>query len=458
MKTILTWLLQKLKILWEENDLNWKQLYKERLCTAEEAVNCIKSGDKVAFAHAIAEPTVLVDAMVANAKAYKNVEISHMVSLGKGEYSKPEYKENFRVNSWFVSPAVRGSIAEGHGDYTPVFFYEIPSYIRKGIFKLNVFMVTVSPPDEHGYCCVGVSCDYTMQAIESADIVLAEVNDQVPVVYGDAFVHVSKIDRFVESSRPLPELSLPHIGETELAIGRYCAELIEDGATLQLGIGAIPDAVLQALKDKKDLGIHSEMISDGVVDLYEAGVINNSQKGINKGKMVVTFLMGTKRIYDFIDHNPAVEMRTVDYVNHPVIVAQNTKLVSINSCISVDFMGQVVSDSIGITQFSGVGGQVDFIRGAAMSLDGKGKAIIAMPSVAKKKDGTLISKITPYIDKGAAVTTSRNDVDYIVTEYGIAPLKGQTLKNRARNLINISHPDFREELKIEFEKRFNAKF
>jgi len=438
--------------------LNWKEIYNSRLCTAAEAVKNIKSGDRVAFAHAVAEPAELVNAMVANAAAYKDVEVCHMVTLGKGEYTKPEYQENFRFNGWFTSPATRGSIAEGHGDFTPVFFHEVPNYIRKGIFALDVFMVMVSPPDEHGYCCVGVSADYTMQGIESAKIVLAQVNDQVPVVFGDTFVHVSKIDKFVESSHPLFELGLPKIGELELEIGKHCAELVEDGSTLQLGIGAIPDAVLQSLKDKKDLGIHSEMISDGVVDLFEAGVINNSQKGLHKNKMIVTFLMGSKRLYDFARENPAIEMRTVDYVNNPCIVAQNTKLVCINSCLAVDFMGQVVSDSIGIKQFSGVGGQVDFVRGAAMSLDGKGKAIIAMPSVATKKDGSMVSKITPYIDHGAAVTTSRNDVDYIVTEYGIAELKGKTLKERARNLINIAHPEFREELKAEFEKRFCAKF
>ena len=410
------------------------------------------------FAHAVAEPAILVDAMVANASAYKDVEVCHMVTLGKGAYSKPEMQEHFRFNGWFTSPATRDSIAQGHGDFTPVFFHEVPNYIRKGIFELDVFMVMVSPPDEHGYCCVGVSSDYTMQGIESAKIVLAEVNDQVPVVFGDTFVHVSKIDKFVETSHPLFELGLPKIGEVELAIGKNCAELVDDGSTLQLGIGAIPDAVLQSLKDKKDLGIHSEMISDGVVDLFEAGVVNNSKKGLNKNKMIVTFLMGSKRLYDFARENPSIEMRTVDYVNNPVVVAQNTNMVCINSCLAVDFMGQVVSDSIGIKQFSGVGGQVDFVRGAAMSLDGKGKAIIAMPSVASKKDGTMVSKITPYIDHGAAVTTSRNDVDYIVTEYGIAELKGKTLKERARNLINIAHPDFREELKVEFEKRFCAKF
>ncbi|MBP6491712.1 MAG: acetyl-CoA hydrolase/transferase family protein [Clostridia bacterium] len=438
--------------------MSWKEIYNSRLCTAEEAVQSIKSGDRVAFAHAVAEPAILVDAMVANAEAYKDVEVCHMVTLGKGAYSKPEMKEHFRFNGWFTSPATRDSIAQGHGDFTPVFFHEVPNYIRKGIFELDVFMVMVSPPDEHGYCCIGVSSDYSKQGVESAKIVLAEVNDQVPVVFGDTFVHVSQIDKFVETSHPLFELGLPKIGEVELAIGKHCAELVADGSTLQLGIGAIPDAVLQSLKDKKDLGIHSEMISDGVVDLFEAGVVNNSKKGLHKGKMIVTFLMGSKRLYDFARENPALEMRTVDYVNNPVVVAQNTNLVCINSCLAVDFMGQVVSDSIGTKQFSGVGGQVDFVRGAAMTLDGKGIAIIAMPSVANKKDGSMVSKITPYIEHGAAVTTSRQDVDYIVTEYGIAPLKGKTLKERARNLIGIAHPDFREELKGEFEKRFNAKF
>lgn len=438
--------------------MDWKKIYDERKTTAEEAVKLIKSGDRVAFGHAVAEPPVLVEAMVNNAEAYKGTEVCHMVTLGKGLYSKQELKENFTFNGWFCSPTTRDSISEGHGEFTPVFFHEVPSFIRKGIFAIDVFLVMVSPPDEHGFCCVGVSADYTMQAIKSAKLVLAQVNDQVPVVYGESYVHVSEIDWFVEASQPLPELGLPRIGELEETIGRNCATLIEDGSTLQIGIGAIPDAVLHSLKDKKNLGIHSEMISDGVVELYEAGVITGSEKSLDKGKMIVTFLMGTKRLYDFANRNPMLEIKPVDYVNHPCIVAQCNKMVSINACLAVDFMGQVVSDSIGTRQFSGVGGQVDFVRGAAMSYDGKGKAIIAMPSVAKKKDGSLISKITPYIEQGAAVTTSRQDVDYIVTEYGIAALKGKSLKQRARALINIAHPDFREELIAEFEKRFNAAF
>lgn len=438
--------------------MDWKKIYEDRKCTAEEAVQSIKSGDRVLFAHCVAEPPVLVDAMVANAEAYENVTVSHMVTLGKGEYSKPEMKEHFTFEGWFTSPSTRGSLEQGHGQFVPVFFHEVPSLIRKDIFHVDVFMVMVSPPDHNGFCCVGVSSDYTMQAIKSAKIVLAEVNDQVPVVYGQTFVHVSEIDKFVETSHPLPEIGLPKIGETEAAIGKHCASLIEDGSTLQLGIGAIPDAVLSQLKDKKHLGIHSEMISDGVVDLYEAGVIDCSQKSIDNGKMTITFLMGTKRLYDFAANNPIVELKPVDYVNHPSVVAQCSKMVCINACLQVDFMGQIVSDSIGTKQFSGVGGQVDFVRGASMSLDGKGKAIIAMPSVAKKKDGSMISKIVPFIDHGAAVTTSRNDADYIVTEYGIAEMKGKPLQDRARALINIAHPDFRDELKEEFQKRFNAEF
>ena len=438
--------------------MDWKKIYEEKKCSADEAVKRIKSGDHVVFGHCVSEPPVLVDAMVRNKELYHDVTINHMVSLGKGEYTLPENKEHFRFEGWFVGAGTRKSVAEGHGDFVPVFFHEIPEMIRRGIFKVDVVMVMVSKPDEDGNYSLGVASDYTMQAIESADVVLAEVNDQVPYVYGDTLVNIKDMDAIVETSHPLAESASGKIGPAEEAIGKYCAELIEDGATLQLGIGAIPDAVLAQLKGKKNLGIHSEMIADGVVDLVEAGVINGSEKTLDKGKIMVTFLMGTKKLYDFVNNNPDVILKPVDYVNHPEVVAQCAKMVSINSCMQVDFMGQVVSDSIGIRQFSGVGGQVDFVRGAAMSHDKKGIAIIAMPSVAKKKDGTMISKIVPYIDEGAAVTTSRNDVDYIVTEYGIAPLKGRNLKDRARMLIEIAHPDFREELKAAFEKRFNVAY
>lgn len=438
--------------------LDWKKIYEERKCTPEEAVQCIKSGDRVVLAHAVGEPKALVEAMVANKEAYRNVTISHMVSLGKGEYTWPENKEHFTFEGWFSGPPTRKSIEQGHGEFVPVFFHEVPINMRKGIFQVDVMMIMVSPPDENGFCCTGVSSDYTMQGVKSAKIVLAEVNDQVPVVPGEVLVHVSEIDRFVEDNHPMYTIGLPVISEVEAAIGKNCASLIEDGATLQLGIGAIPDAVLSQLTEKRDLGIHSEMISDGVVDLFEAGVINNSKKSLHPGKMVVTFLMGTKRLYDFAHKNENMLMLPVDYVNHPAVIAKNNHMVSINACIEVDFMGQVVSDSIGIRQFSGVGGQVDFVRGTAMAEDGKGRSIIAMPSSTVMKDGTRISKIVPYITQGAAVTTSRNDVDFVVTEYGIAPLKGVSLKNRARNLIRIAHPDFHEELKVEFEKRFNDKF
>ncbi len=437
---------------------NWKEIYASRLCTAEEAVQSIKSGDSVIFGHCISEPTGLIDAMVANADAYRNVAISHMVSLGKGEYTKPEYKDNFTFKGIFCGAGTRKCVADGHGDFIPVYFSDVPVWMRNGLLNFDVCMVMLSPPDERGYCNLGVESGYTYQAIKSAKTVIAQINENVPVAYGDTFVHVSELDKIVEMNMPLFEQAPPKIGEVEKAIGKYCASLIEDGSTLQLGIGAIPDAVLAELKDRKHLGIHSEMIADGVIDLVEAGVIDCSEKTLHNGKMIVTFLMGTKRLYDFAHKNPMLELKPVDYVNNPAVIAKNNKMVSINSALQVDFMGQVVACTIGKKQFSGVGGQVDFVRGAAMAEDGKGVSIIAMPSITTKKDGTVISKITPYIDEGAAVTTNRYDVDYIVTEYGIARMKGKTLKERARALIEIAHPSVREELAKEFEARFNTAY
>lgn len=430
--------------------MDWKTLYQSRLTTAEEAVAHIKSGDRVVVGHACGEPSLLLDAMVKNAAQYRDVEIVHMVAMGKCDYCKPEYAENFRHNSLFLGGSTRKAIEEGRGDFTPVYFSEIPGLLRSGLHP-NVALVQVSAPDAHGYCSLGVSVDYTKSGVESADLVIAQVNAQMPYIMGDCFVHVSDLDMIVETDEPLIELKPPAIGAVERAIGEHCASLIQDGDTLQLGIGAIPDAVLLFLKDKKDLGIHSEMFSDGVVELVEAGVITNRRKNLNPGKSVVTFLMGTRRLYDFVDKNPGVCMMPVDYVNDPYVIRQNDRLISINSCVQVDLQGQVVSTSVGRREISGVGGQVDFVRGANMSRGGK--SIMAMPSTAAKGK---VSKITALIDEGASVTTSRHDVGYVVTEYGVAELRGKTLRQRARALISIAHPDFRAELAREFERRFHT--
>ncbi|SDZ90485.1 4-hydroxybutyrate CoA-transferase [Eubacterium aggregans] len=431
--------------------MDWKTYYDEHLATAQEAVDVIKSGDRVVLAHACGEPCHIVEAMVDNAEAYQDVEIVHMVAMGKGRYCQPEYAGVFRHNALFVGGSTRAAVAEGRADFIPSFFFEIPRLFETTL-PVDVAMVMVSPPNEKGMCSLGVSVDYTYQAVLQAKKVIAQVNPQMPHTGAHSLVSVKEFDCIVEYEEPIIELAPPTIGEVEKAIGENCASLIDDGATLQLGIGAIPDAVLLFLKDKKDLGIHSEMISDGVVELVEAGVITNARKNFHPGKFVITFLMGTRRLYDFVDHNPNVELRPVDYVNNPFIIAQNDNLVSINSCVQVDLMGQVASESIGPKQISGVGGQVDFVRGASASKGGI--SIMAMPSTVKGK----FSKIVPLLDEGAAITTSRNDVDYVVTEYGIAPLKGRTLKERAANLIKIAHPDFRDDLVEEFERRFKCAF
>lgn len=429
--------------------MNWKNYYATHLTTAEEAVRHIKSGDRVVVGHACGEPSHIVDAMVANAAAYRNVEIVHMVAMGSGDYCKPEYAENFRHNALFVGSSTRRAVEEGRADYTPSFFFEIPRLFRSHM-PVDVALVMVTPPDENGMCSLGVSVDYTLEAVRQAKLVIAQVNPQMPWTGPYSLVSVKDLDFIVEREAPVIQLAPPRIGDVERAIGQHCASLIHDGDTLQLGIGAIPDAVLLFLKDKKDLGIHSEMFSDGVVELAEAGVITNTKKTLNPGKFVVAFLMGTRRLYDFVDHNPNVELRPVDYVNNPFVIAQNDHLVSINSCVQVDLMGQVASESVGAKQISGVGGQVDFVRGASASEGGV--SIMAMPSTVKGK----ISKIVPLLDEGAAVTTSRNDVDYVVTEYGVAKLKGCSLRQRACSLIKIAHPDFRDELRTEFERRFHT--
>lgn len=431
--------------------MNVQELYKSKCVSAEEAVKHIKSGNRVVVGHACGEPSALVDAMVANKEQYENVELVHMVAMGKAEYCLPENEKHFHHNAIFVGGTTRKAVEEGRADFTPVFFHEVPK-LWKTTLPVDVALIQVSSMDEHGYFSFGVSSDYTKPAAEAAKIVIAQVNKEMPRTLGDNFIHVSDIDYLVECDRPIIELQPPKIGDIEREIGRHCASLIEDGDTLQLGIGAIPDAVLAFLGEKKDLGIHSEMFSDGILKLIEDGVVTGKAKSFMPGKLVVTFLMGTKKLYDWVNDNPAVYMAPVDFVNHPMVVCKNDNIISINSCVAVDLMGQVASESIGLKQISGVGGQVDFVRGAGMAKNGK--AIMAMPSTVKGK----ASKIVAFLDEGAAVTTSRNDVDYVITEYGIAHLKGETLRERARQLINIAHPDFRDELKVEFEKRFHEKF
>lgn len=433
--------------------MDWKSYYNAHKMSAIDAVNLIKSGDRVVMGHAVGEPSHLIDVMVENREAYRDVEIVHMVFMGKGEYCNPGMEKYFRHNSLFVGGTARAAIAEGRADYTPCYFSEIPYLFTNGSLPVDVAMIQVSPPDHAGFVSLGVSVDYTKMAVKNAKTVIAQVNPRMPRTLGDSFVHVTEIHAFVEHDAQLIQLKPGEITEVEEKIGQNIAELIPDGATLQLGIGSLPDAVLHSLKGQKDLGIHSEMFSDGVVDLVEAGVINCSKKTLHKGKMVAAFLMGTDKLYDFVHDNPMVYMAPVEYVNDPYVIRQNDKLISINACVQVDLLGQICSESVGLRQISAVGGQVDFVRGANMSKGGK--SIIAMPSTAA---GGKISKVVPFLDQGAAVTTNRNDAAYIVTEYGVAYMKGKTLRQRAKELINIAHPDFRPALKEEYEKRFKEKF
>ncbi len=432
----------------ETIDMDWKEPYKSKISSVAEAIKAIKDDDYVVFSHAAGVPELTAKELMAKKENYHNVHIYHMLSLGKGEYLQPEAESHFRHITNFVGGNSRQAIAEKRADFFPCFFKDVPNLLGT-VFPVDVAVIQVSAPDKDGFCSFGVSCDYTKAAAEKASVVIAEVNEMMPYVEGDNKIHVSEIDYIIPCAYLLPEIPLPKITDVEKEIGKNCASLIEDGSTLQLGIGAIPDAVLLFLKDKKDLGIHTEMFSDGVVELVEAGVVTGKKKTLHPGKLVATFLMGTRKLYDFVDNNPDVEMHPVDYVNDPWIIAKNEKMVSINSCIEVDLMGQVASESMGLKQFSGTGGQVDYVRGAALSPGGK--SIMAMPSTAAKGK---VSRIVPFLSEGAAVTTSRNDVNYIVTEYGIANLRGKTLRQRAESLINIAHPDFREILQQEYNKRF----
>ncbi|MDR0886027.1 MAG: 4-hydroxybutyrate CoA-transferase [Clostridiales Family XIII bacterium] len=435
---------------------DWREYYNERLTTAEEAVKHIPNNSDLWLAHAVGEPPTLTKAMIDNYEQYENVRVHHMVRLGPVDYTLEGMEGHFIENPMFSGANNRAALADGRADYSPVYLHEAPKMLREGDLNCDVLIVQVSPPDEAGYVSFGVSCDYTVQANISAKITIAQVNPNMPRTWGETQVPVTNFEYFVEAEDDLYEIQPPKIDETAKLIGEHCASLVEDGSTLQLGIGAIPDAVCLFLKDKKHLGIHSEMIADGTLELVKAGVIDNSMKSVDKDRLSVTFLMGTRALYDWADDNPALIMRPSNYINHPAVVMQQYKMVCINSAIEVDMMGQVASEAMGLKQFSGPGGQVDFVRGASMAEGGK--SIIAMPSVTIKRDGTIISKIVPFLQPGAAVTTTRNDVHYVVTEYGIAPLKGKSLRQRAKNLINIAHPDCKQPLIDEYEKRFGEKY
>jgi len=420
----------------------WQEEYATKVIAADNAVKVISSGDTIYIHSNAAAPEVLINAMVRRSQDLKDVKILHLLTLSKAEYINKEFSNSFKVKALFIGPNIREAVNEGRAEYIPVFLSEIPKIFESGIVPIDVCLIQLSPPDAHGYCSYGTSVDCTIAARKNARIVIAEVNKQMPRTLGRSFVHISRVDYIVETDRPLPELISAAPTEVEIAIGANVATLVDDEATLQLGIGAIPNAILHSLKDKRNLGIHSEMFSDGIIDLIEQGIITNNAKTLLPGKVAVSFILGTKRLYDFVDNNPLIEFQTSDFINDPFVISQNFKMTAINSALQVDVTGQVAADSIGSYLYSGVGGQVDFIRGAARAK--QGKAIIAMPSTAKNHS---VSRITASLLPDSGVVTSRADVHYVVTEYGIAQLYGRTLKERMKSLISIAHPDFRSQLK-----------
>ena len=421
-----------------------------RFVTAEEAVSVIKSGSRV-FVHSVAAaPRRLIEAMTARAPELRVVEIVSIHPEGPAPYAAPELAKSFRVNALFVGANVRRAVEEGRADYLPVFLSEVPSLFRTGILPLDVALVHVSPPDRHGFCSLGVSVDVTRAAVQTARTVIAQVNPRMPRSHGDGLIHIDQIDAMVEVDEPIHEMT-PHVlTDQERAIGRHCAELVDDGATLQIGIGAIPQATLAALGDHHRLGIHTEMISDGVVDLVEKGVVTGEAKRVHPGKVVAGFAFGSKRLYDFLDDNPLVAMLDMAYINDTAVIRRNPKVTAINSAIEVDITGQVCADSIGDRQYSGVGGQMDFIRGAALSEGGK--PIIALPSVTSSGESRIVSMLKP----AAGVVTTRAHVHFVVTEHGIADLFGKNLRQRAAALIAIAHPAHRETLAAEARRRFGT--
>ncbi len=419
-----------------------------KIVSPEEAVSHVKSHQRVFIQGAAMTPVALIDALVARHDTLEDVEIMHMHTEGRAGYSEETYKKAFKINSCFVGGNVRKSIQEGRGNYIPIFLSEIHLLFRRNILPLNVAFIQVSPPDRHGYCSLGTSVDITLPAIETAKIVIAQINPNVPRTHGDGIIHVSKIDYAIEVDEPIHAHDLVVASDIEKQIGAHVAGLVDDGATLQMGIGAIPNAALSNLHNHKNLGIHTEMFSDGVLPLIEKGIITGSNKVVKNGKLVTCFAVGSQKLYDFMNDNPIVHMKEAAYTNDTAIIRKNPKVTAINSAIEIDITGQVCADTIGKYQYSGVGGQMDFIRGASLSQGGK--AILAMPSITNKG----VSKIVPFLKEGAGVTTTRAHVHYIATEYGVVDLFGKNLKQRAKALISIAHPDAQEALEREAFERF----
>jgi acetyl-CoA hydrolase len=421
--------------------MNWETIYRRKVSDLDTALACLKSGQRLYLGGGAGVPVTLISGLTRRAHDLRNVEITHILTFAEAPYVAPEYADTFRHNALFIGPSVRRAVQEGRADFTPVFLSEIPGLFRNGILPIDVALVSLSPPDEHGFCSFGVEVGTTKPAAESARIIIAEINRQMPRTLGDSFIHVSRLHHIVEADYPLHEAPQGGASPLHLQVGQHIAELIPDGATLQMGIGSIPDAVLKNLGNHKELGVHTELFSDGIIDMYEAGVITCTRKTFHSGKIVAGFLFGSQRLYKFVDNNPIIELHPTDYVNDPFNIAQNEKMVAINSALQVDLTGQVCADSIGHRLYSGVGGQVDFIRGAARSKGGL--PVIAFISTTKNE---TISRIVPALNPGAGVVTTRNDVHYIVTEYGVASLYGKTVRQRAQALIGIAHPKFRDEL------------
>lgn len=423
------------------------KLYQSKVLTAEEAARKIQSNQRIFMTGNCSVPQMILAALVEYAPNLENVEICQALTIGPADYVKPGMEKHLRVNTMFISANIRKAVQEGRADFTPILLSEFTLLFKNKFLPLDIALIHVSPPDEHGFCSLGVEVGLTKSPAESAKMIIAEVNQQMPRTLGDSFIHLSRLTHIVTVDYPLPEMAMgDESPSAEIErMASYISDLIPDGATMQMGIGAIPDAVLKYLFEKKDLGIHTELFSDGVIDLVEAGVLTNARKTLHPGKMIAGFILGTKRLYDWVDDNPLIELHPTEYVNDPYVIAQNERQVAINSAIEIDLTGQVCADSIGPKLYSGVGGQLDFVYGASRSKDGV--PIIALPSITTLRDGTIVSRIVPMLKEGAGVVTTRNHIRFVVTEYGVADLYGKSIRQRTHALITISHPDFREDLK-----------